>query len=193
MTLARLAEGALLALGAVDLMVLNLHLAPQLAPPAPQARVAIAATRPPPPAPPSTAAVLPSPSPSPSPTEGVVAAAASAPAGRVKAMEDIHFDLDLARIDGIPAIRELGRIARELDAHPERRVIVRGHSDRMGSPEHNYYLSRRRALAVEGVLVTHGVARERITVEVLGSSEPVAVGNTPAAWAQNRRVEVFWR
>ena len=71
-------------------------------------------------------------------------------------------------------------------------VHVIGHSDRIGNPR----LSNRRAEAVRGYLVEHGVPSDRITAVGRGDVEPVTECTSErgqaliACLAPNRRVEV---
>ena len=53
-------------------------------------------------------------------------------------------------------------------------VVLRGHTDSLGSDRANLLTSKRRAEAVADWLVEHGVARERITVIAIGEQRPVA-------------------
>lgn len=75
-------------------------------------------------------------------------------------------------------------------------VHVIGHSDRIGNPQGNLRLSTRRAEAVRGYLVEHGVASDRITAVGRGPVEPVVECTSErgqaliACLAPNRRVEV---
>jgi outer membrane protein OmpA-like peptidoglycan-associated protein len=191
---ARVASGILLALGIADLGVLNLTLAPRLSsasaaataaerpcvaretPPACDAPVGAAAT----------GAVIWAAS----RTEAPPPARASQ-AGR--AMPDVAFAFDSTRLEHLPAIHDLRRLAQELRLHPGRRLLLRGHSDPLGLPEQNLDLSRRRAAAVKDYLVIRGAPADRIEIEGLGRSEPADPLQTPAAWARDRRVEILWR
>ncbi len=66
---------------------------------------------------------------------------------------------------------------------------VEGHTDSQGTPDVNQPLSERRAKAVAGWLVDHGVASGRLTSKGWGVSRPVAGNDTPEGRAENRRVE----
>lgn len=75
-------------------------------------------------------------------------------------------------------------------------VHVIGHSDRIGNRQANLRLSTRRAEAVRGYLVEHGVPADRITAVGRGDVEPVVECTSErgqaliACLAPNRRVEV---
>jgi outer membrane protein OmpA-like peptidoglycan-associated protein len=141
---------------------------------APTATVVPTATTPPPPPPPP---------PPPAPV-----AAGETPG----AVEDIIFDLDSVRLNAA-AKSILERVVQELKANPSLKVHVRGHSDRMGSREHNLELSQKRAASVENFLHGSGIPGSRVTTEAMGGRKPVDPNNTPVGWARNRRVEIEWR
>lgn len=185
---ARLFAPVLFALGLFDLGVLNLRLVPDLAARrAAEARAAAVA-----------AAPAASPRAAPTPTHAeptpIVPAASVAPAHEpTAAMADILFEIDYARINDAAARTELRRIASELREKPARRLLIRGHADRMGSASHNLVLSHRRAMIVLLVLMEHAAPLDRISIEAVGADEPRDPENTPFAWAKNRRVQVLWR
>lgn len=195
MTPARLAAPALLALGLVDLGVLHLRLVPALAEEEREAAItkehAVAPAR----AAAAEGAPQAAPSAAPVPSSApITTSAASAPPRRAEeAMPSIRFGLDLTRIDDPAALAALRRVAEELKANPSLRLVVRGHSDRMGSPAHNLMLSHRRAMSVLFYLSARGAPIERISIEAVGGDEPLDPESTPVAWARNRRAEVLWR
>jgi outer membrane protein OmpA-like peptidoglycan-associated protein len=87
----------------------------------------------------------------------------------------------------------LRRVAAELDKRPALRVHLRGHADRRGAEEHNRSLAGSRAESAQRYLQGLGVDAGRISTESVGSTEPLDAGDTPDAWAKNRRVEIAWR
>jgi outer membrane protein OmpA-like peptidoglycan-associated protein len=180
---ARLVSTAFLALGLADVAVLDLVLAPRLA--AERASQGTVATLAAPPAPPPRAAPveLPRtiPAPRPEPREP-----ASEPAGA-----ELRFALESTL--ALDAEAEIARLSRELSARPSRRLLVRGHTDRLGARAYNLALSRRRAEAVVRLLVARGAPADRISIEAVGDAEPVDPAWTAAAWAKNRRVQILWR
>lgn len=52
-------------------------------------------------------------------------------------------------------------------------ITIAGHTDRVGSPQANLSLSRRRAAAVKQVMVEEGLPETSITAQGKGSTEPV--------------------
>jgi OOP family OmpA-OmpF porin len=70
-------------------------------------------------------------------------------------------------------------------------IAVEGFTDSIGSRQYNEVLSRKRADAVTAYLVAqHDIPIYRIHVIGLGEEKPVDDGNTRAARAKNRRVEI---
>lgn len=70
------------------------------------------------------------------------------------------------------------------------RVMLTGHTDSKGDAATNMTLGRRRAEAVQNVLVGKGVNKAQIEVASKGMTEPVASNDTEEGREQNRRVEV---
>jgi outer membrane protein OmpA-like peptidoglycan-associated protein len=73
-----------------------------------------------------------------------------------------------------------------------RPVVIRGHTDTVGSDEYNQRLSEDRAFQVAFQLRGAGIPVERMTWEGAADREPIADGATEAGRAQNRRVEIWW-
>jgi outer membrane protein OmpA-like peptidoglycan-associated protein len=192
---ANVATKILLALGAADLCALNLLLVPHLG--VQGARPIAAPTQQHEPQAPSR----------PDPQRGPVgprtdervevsavslATVAEDPARPSAAAPDVQFSFGSARIGQRAAVADLQGVLRELADDPGRRLLIRGHSDPLGTQAQNLELSWRRAAAVREYLVWRGAARDRIAIEALGDTEPVG-GAGPAAWARDRRVELVWR
>jgi len=73
----------------------------------------------------------------------------------------------------------------------DRRFMVEGHTDDIGSAEYNQALSERRAAAVKSFLVDRGVDASRITVSGKGEAAPVVTNDSDENRRRNRRVEVI--
>jgi outer membrane protein OmpA-like peptidoglycan-associated protein len=76
-------------------------------------------------------------------------------------------------------------------ANPVTTVRIVGHTDNTGSDAINNPLSVNRASATRDYLVSHGVAANRISIDGMGSRQPVADNGSVAGRAANRRVEIF--
>lgn len=97
------------------------------------------------------------------------------------------FDSDVVREDARTNLREL---AASLEKYPGSNLLIVGHTDQLGGMAYNQSLSERRATAAATYLITQGVSGARIATRGMGEAEPVALNETEAGRAQNRRVEV---
>jgi outer membrane protein OmpA-like peptidoglycan-associated protein len=83
----------------------------------------------------------------------------------------------------------LKELASALKADPNLRIRVMGFTDNHGDPRFNYYLSKKRAAQVAGLLMEAGVSENSIVVEGRGPTEFIADNSTLAGRKINRRVE----
>ncbi|HEX5037028.1 MAG TPA: OmpA family protein [bacterium] len=101
----------------------------------------------------------------------------------------IHFAYDKADIlaSSYPVLDE---IVATIKSRPAiRHVRVEGHTDSRGADAYNQKLSERRANAVRGYLVAHGIPEEKVEAVGMGETTPIADNATKAGRSQNRRVE----
>lgn len=103
-----------------------------------------------------------------------------------------HFAFGDARVSAAARAELLG-VAHLLAAHPQATLIVIGHTDALGEARVNDNLSLRRARAVVDVLVSLGVARERLVPQGAGERQPLASNATEKGRQKNRRVELHTR
>lgn len=103
---------------------------------------------------------------------------------------NFHFLPGLIHLDtkGIP---DIPRIAKFLEAHPPKEVLLIGFTDNQGKKEQNQKLSVKRAEVVAQRLHEYGI--DSTTVKGLGESMPIADNNTEFGRNRNRRVEVWVR
>lgn len=111
--------------------------------------------------------------------------------GMVVTMGDVLFATGKADLQP-GARRGVDKLANVLKQYPERKVLVEGFTDNVGSDEMNLELSRRRAESFAGALQEAGVPPARIEVRAHGEELPVASNDTPAGRQQNRRVEILF-
>lgn len=77
-----------------------------------------------------------------------------------------------------------------LKKYEDTNILIEGHTDSTGKPEHNQTLSERRAASVSSYLLSLGVPQVRVSNVGYGPDQPVADNATEAGRQQNRRVEV---
>lgn len=94
------------------------------------------------------------------------------------------------------ALAAIDALARRADLADMGPIVLRGHSDAIGSDAANLRVSQRRAEAVRDRLVERGIAEARISIIALGERRPVAPnadrdgGADEAGQRSNRRVEI---
>lgn len=101
----------------------------------------------------------------------------------------IHFDVNSDKIKpaSFPVIKEMAAVLKE---NASVRVKIIGHTDSDGEDQPNKELSLKRANAVKAALEKEfGIAADRIETDGKGEAEPADKADTPAAKANNRRVE----
>ncbi|MBL8279785.1 MAG: DUF4398 and OmpA-like domain-containing protein [Pelomonas sp.] len=110
--------------------------------------------------------------------------------GMLVTLGDVLFEFGRAEIK--PAAEgSLGKLANYLNQHPDRRVLIEGFTDSVGSNAANLTLSQRRAQAVAEALRARGVDTSRIDTRGYGEAFPVANNDSTSDRAMNRRVEVY--
>lgn len=110
--------------------------------------------------------------------------------GLVLTLGDVLFASGSANIQG-DSNQNLDKLVNFLKQYPERKALIEGHTDNVGSAEFNKELSRKRAEAVRSYLTGQGIANSRLTASGLGLERPVASNDTSTGKQQNRRVEVI--
>ncbi|AQV93820.1 flagellar motor protein MotB [Cupriavidus necator] len=78
-----------------------------------------------------------------------------------------------------------------IKAHPEKRVLVAGHTDATGTPAANLRLSEARAASVRDWLAdAAGLPLTHFAIQGYGDTRPRAANDTESGRAANRRVEI---
>ena len=109
--------------------------------------------------------------------------------GIVISFGDILFNTDKFNLtpSGVALAQKVAVI---LNENPQRTVSVCGFTDSTGTAAYNLGLSERRANSVSDILLSAGVAHQRVTVQGFGETRPVADNNTAENRQMNRRVEI---
>ena len=79
----------------------------------------------------------------------------------------------------------------KLSAVSNTEAYLTGFADKTGNKENNVILSEKRVNAVKNLLVSLGISEEHIYLDYFGDDLPVDDGETPEAYAKNRRVELL--
>lgn len=83
-------------------------------------------------------------------------------------------------------------ILNTLADNPKYKIVIVGHSDKRGMEERNYLLALERAIAVEKVLISMGLEKNRISKIIsFGAEKPVAEGESSEDLKKNRRVTFY--
>jgi outer membrane protein OmpA-like peptidoglycan-associated protein len=102
---------------------------------------------------------------------------------------NITFDTDSSelRADFMDTLKSVAKVVQE---YKDTLVTIDGHTDSTGSESYNQLLSERRAASVAEVLLSQGVAFERVAARGYGELRPIADNSSATGRASNRRVEI---
>ncbi len=93
------------------------------------------------------------------------------------------------------SVRPIGVVVEFLEASPEARLEVQGHTNNIGEArdngERNARLSQLRAEAVVQALIAEGIESERLVAKGYGSSDPLVPHGEAGATEANRRVDLI--
>lgn len=84
----------------------------------------------------------------------------------------------------------LDSVALVINQYEKTYVDVFGHTDSTGAADYNQRLSESRASSVARYLESQRVLAQRIIIQGMGQTSPIASNDTPEGRAQNRRVEI---
>lgn len=103
-------------------------------------------------------------------------------------LKNVFFETDSYQLrpESYP---ELNKLTDLLNANPQLKIEIGGHTDSIGTASYNQKLSTERAKAVYDYLVQKSTSPDRLAYKGYGSSQPVAPNNTPEGRAINRRTE----
>ena len=86
-------------------------------------------------------------------------------------LNDIYFEFDKSNITKEAAF-ELDKLVEAMKAYPDMVIMVKAHTDSRGSDKYNMGLSNRRAKSTVQYVISKGIAKERISGQGYGESEP---------------------
>lgn len=101
---------------------------------------------------------------------------------------DLTFATGSSAITGA-SVAEIDNLAAIMNAYPNLKILVEGHTDNTGDAAANNKLSFERAQAVKNRLASKKIDINRIAAVGYGSLRPVGDNNTEEGRAQNRRIE----
>ncbi|MBI5062452.1 MAG: OmpA family protein [Desulfatitalea sp.] len=108
--------------------------------------------------------------------------------GETYILKGVNFETNKADLKP-NSYPDLDEVAARLNAQPDLKIQIAGHTDSTGKREYNIKLSQRRAESVMKYLSAKGVAAERMTATGFGPDRPMASNDTAQGRAENRRVE----
>ena len=114
-----------------------------------------------------------------------------APAREI-AFEDVHFEFDRFNLRPAAA-RLLDEVFDAMQADPDLRIHIEGHTCNIGTAEYNLGLGERRANSVREYLVGRGVGNERLTTVSFGEERPAHDNSLEATRRLNRRAVLVVR
>ena len=103
------------------------------------------------------------------------------------AAQAVYFDYDSAKIKPSEHSK-VEAVAAALKGN-SKKLVIEGHTDERGTAEYNRALGEKRAQSAREVLVSLGVAADRLTTVSFGKDRPVEPSHNDTAWSKNRRSE----
>lgn len=112
---------------------------------------------------------------------------------QIEVLQEVQFAFDRADLLP-PAFPILNEVVRLLKVNPDIVLVsIEGHTDDLGSHEHNDELSAARARSVMAYLVRRGITPNRLEAKGFGKRKPIADNQTAEGRQKNRRVEFHIR
>jgi outer membrane protein OmpA-like peptidoglycan-associated protein len=108
--------------------------------------------------------------------------------GEKVVLHNIFFETDKFDLKA-ESTAELDKLVEFLRNNPTLKIEIRGHTDNVGTDQHNLELSQNRANSVYNYLAKQGIGKDRLTATGYGKTVSVDSNDTPAGRANNRRTE----
>ncbi|MCK6693391.1 MAG: OmpA family protein [Thermoanaerobaculia bacterium] len=122
-------------------------------------------------------------------SESIKAAVESANAAdKTLTLNNINFETGAATLTA-DSRYELDNLVTAMNAYPDMRIQIAGHTDNTGDPAANLTLSQQRAAAVVKYLTDRGISASRLQAAGYGDTKPLAPNDTEENRAKNRRTE----
>lgn len=87
----------------------------------------------------------------------------------------------------------LDKFCKALKESDFKQIDIFGHTDNTGNESKNLKLSENRALSVLNYFIAHGISKEKLSYQGLGSMQPVVPNTSDKNKQKNRRVEITVR
>lgn len=108
--------------------------------------------------------------------------------GEEVVLRNIFFDTDLFTLKEQSMV-ELNKLLLLMNQNPSLKIEIGGHTDNIGSEQHNLELSDKRAKAVYDFLTSQGINAGRMSYRGYGFRKPIDTNQTEEGRANNRRTE----
>ena len=113
------------------------------------------------------------------------------PTSAMSKNRSVFFDYDVFAIK--PEYNQMLEMhGKYLETNPKINIRVEGNTDQRGSAEYNLALGQKRAETVVRALKVYGVKDSQMEAVSWVKEKPVAMGQTEAAFAQNRRADLVY-
>jgi peptidoglycan-associated lipoprotein len=119
-------------------------------------------------------------------------AAPAAGAGQQYTFEDVHFEFDRYTLRP-DALRVLDGAVQAMQANPNLRLTIEGHTDNIGTSEYNLALGERRAQSVRTYLTGRGIDASRLQTISYGEERPKYDNSREETRRLNRRAALIVR
>lgn len=104
-------------------------------------------------------------------------------------LRNVNFAFNSYKLDQ-SAMEILDQVGTIIQTHPDKKVLITGHTDSTGPAAYNMTLSKERADAVRNYLVQMGIAADRFKTVGDGEAHPKYTNDTAEGRSLNRRVEI---
>lgn len=103
-------------------------------------------------------------------------------------LKNIFFDTDKYNLKD-ESVVELNKLKEFLQLNSSLKIEIGGHTDNVGSKDHNLTLSKNRARSVYEWLIMNGIKKERLSFKGYADEMPISTNDTEEGRAENRRTE----